>query len=189
MRKQLLRFWATITGKRKIVQAKREANYLKHRINKDTEFIKLLKKAKTPEEFVNAVNGQMQNVYHFKDFKLKDVKIINIFSSQHYEFLHTVYALEKPYGIFYVIIDTREVFFKFTEEINWELEKAETFRIYCSSEKKASKNCDIFYQCKLKKGIVKIYGVYQEWQNCEGNFEVFPYDVYNIKFPANFEDM
>lgn len=194
MRRQFLKLWATITGRRKVVQARRERSYLKsiEVFNGDLsqKFITLHLAAQTPEEFVNAVNNQMRNVYHFKDFKLKDVKALHLFSSQNDEFIHTVYALEKSYGIFYVVISTNEVFFKFTENIDWKTEKAETFRIYEPSQKPAPACHDIFYKCKLKKGIVKVYNVYKEWINSDGNFDSSPYDgIYGVKFPVNFDDI
>ena len=188
MRKIFLKFWAFITGQDKIVQAQREKNYLKNLEVSENEFqtclIKLQQEALTPKEFVNLVNSQMREVYQFKDFRLKDVKTLDIFSSEHCEFLHTVYALVKPYGIFYVVVGAHEVFFKFTENIDWIARKAETFRIYEHSKNPAPTYYDIFYQCRLKKGIVKVYGVYKEWINSDGNFDTSIYDGIYLKFPT-----
>lgn len=194
MRRQFLKLWAIITGERKVVQARRERSYLKSfeafygKLSK--KFITLHFALQTPEEFVNAVNNHMRSVYHFKDFNVKNVEVFNIFSPDKNEFLHTIYALKKPYGIFYIVVGTSEILFEFTEDINWEAQKAETFRIYEPSKNSTKAYYDIFYQCKLKKGVVKVYGVFKESLGPDGNFVSEAYDgIYGIKFPVEYEKL
>lgn len=192
MNRKIQKLWAILTGRRKIVQTKREKRYLKSLEVFDHNFhqhlIKLQFEAQTPDEFVQKVNNLMSNVYHFKFFKLKDVKAFNVFTSGGCEFIHTIYALVKPYGVFYVVVDTCEVFFKFSETLNWQLKEAETFRIYEQPNCSSTSQCNIFYQCKLRRGTVYVHGFFKEWQNTNGDFETRPFnDRHNKKFPIKFD--
>ena len=193
MKKRLRKLQAILTGHRRVVQNKREEHYLKSFEVFDSDFNKspicnLTSNAQTPEEFVHLVNGFMSSVYHFKDFKLKDVKAFNVFTSDGSKFLHTIYALVKPYGIFYVTLGKREVFFNFSENPIWRLEKAETFRIYLETDFSSNLPQYFFYLCRLKRGKVRAYGFFKECQGTNGDFECEAIaDENNKKFPIRFE--
>lgn len=192
MKKLLLKILATLTGRRKSVQNRREKSFLKSLevFNGDTskKFISLRFIVQTPKEFVKAVNEQMKSVYHFKAFKLKNVEAFNIYSSENDKFLHTVYALKKPYGVFYIVVGTSEILFEFNEELNWNAKKAETFRIYEPSQNSKS-YYDTFYLCKLQNGIVKVQGVFKEWLNSDGRFITEAHEGYVIKFPIRYDKL
>ena len=187
MKKVFFKFWYFITGKNQIIQNNQEKSYLK---NFSSNFLTLKHEAMTPEKFVSAVNSEMcKNSSDFKKFKLKDVKVFDVFSSDNNEFLHSVYALVKPYGIFYITIGTRKVLFKFNENITEKIKKTEAFRIYTPAQK-SNPNYNVFYKCKLKNGIVKVYAVFKEYLNSDGFFETEPYeDVYGVRFPVKYDDL
>ena len=187
MKKVFFKFWYFITRKNQIIQENQEKSYLK---NFSNNVFTLKHEVMTPEKFVNTVNSEMcKNCSNFKKFKLQDVKVFNVFSSDNNEFLHSVYALVKPYGIFYITIGTRKVLFNFTEDITEKFHKADTFRIYTPAQK-SNPNCSVFYKCKLKNGIVKVYAIFKEYLNSDGNFEEEPYEnIYGVKFPVKYDDL
>ncbi|MBE6443639.1 MAG: hypothetical protein E7020_03105 [Alphaproteobacteria bacterium] len=195
MNRKIQKLWAILTGRRRVVQNKREKHYLKSFEVFDFDFnkspiCKLTSNAQTPEEFVHLVNVFMSSVYHFKDFKLKDVKAFNVFASDGSKFLYTIYALVKPYGIFYITLGKREVFFNFLEKPTWRLEKAETFRIYLETDFSSSFPQYFFYLCRLKRGKVRAYGFFKECQSTNGDFECeAAADENNKKFPIRFEKL
>ena len=198
MKKLLQKIWRTLKLCLKSTRIELENNYLKNLKNsylyRDKYFngpiYKLPHKIDIPDNFVKAVNKFLVSVDGFKNFKTSDVKTLNVFTPNGQTFIATIYAIERPYGMFYIKINTCEIFFVFNENIKNKLKPADFFRIYVDDKKNSSRELRVFYQCLLKNGVVKIYNVYQEWRDENNNYETKPLqNTHKIKFPVKYQDM
>ncbi len=146
----------------------------------------MLNKAITPKGFVASVNNVMSSCYNFTPFELNDVKAYNVVSRVGKEL--TIYALVKPYGIFYVYVNSCEVFFEFQNEKKLKIKEIKFFRIYANSHNCSEDN--IFYLLRLKRGQIYIQGVFCEYQDSEGCFKVAPFNEWkwnDKKFPIKID--
>ena len=180
----------------KSVRVKLEHDYLRNIRNSylyrkyfDAPIYELPYKRDEPKNFVKAVNKFMTSVEGFRDFKPKDVKVLNVFTPDGQTFVNTIYAIIRPYGMFYIAINTCEVFFKFNENIKNKLETTKEFRIYNSYQRNIPHRSSLFYLCKLKRGRVKVYSIFQEHIDTNGNAEIklLSYDL--CKLPVFYLDM
>ena len=181
----------------KSVRVKLEHDYLRNlkhsyryrNIYFDGPICELPHKIDEPQYFVKAVNKFMASVEGFRDFKTKDIKVLNVFTPDGQTFINTIYAIVRPYGMFYIAINTHNVFFKFNEDIKNKLKATNEFRIYNSYQRDTSSRSSLFYLCKLKKGRVKVYSICQEHIDANGNAEVkcLTYDL--GKLPIFYNEM
>lgn len=172
----------------KAEKLEKEISYLKEFKKEDNKFLigTINYEAKTPDLFVQKVNAILSKIQG-KCFKLRNVKIYNVFFGKDCKFLYTIYALHKKYGIFFIVVNENKIFFQPTETINVVLKKAEYYRIYKYPRNNAPSCYDKFYLCKCKRGIVRIYGIFKEWQNIDGIYET--HALYSDKkiFPVKYK--
>ena len=119
---------------------------------------KLSSPAHTPAEFLKVVNSYFKNLAG-KSFKPKDVAVYDVYNKHH--FLHSVFAIKRPYGFLLVIVGGDKVIFK-REGDKLSFRPAERFRVYLRK--------DTFALCTYARKQVLTSSVFQESLDPNGEY-------------------
>lgn len=150
-------------GKKKAAQEKKEKRFFAQYGNKTIKLARLYRPANDPTEFIQALNSYMLAVDGFKPFKLKDVRVFNVFTADGNEFIDSVFAIPRSYGLFYVSVGCQDVFLFRDSEAKFV--PAKHFRLYLNKGKKSEK----FAKCIWRRQKVLVTGIFEEWQGASGD--------------------
>ena len=119
---------------------------------------KLASSAHTPDELLKVVNKYFRNLPG-RPFKAKDVAVYDVYNKHH--FLHSVFAIKRPYGFLLVIVGGDKVIFKL-EGDKLSFRPAERFRVYLRK--------DTFALCTYARKQVLTSSVFQESLDPNGEY-------------------
>lgn len=114
--------------------------------------------AHTPAEFLKVVNSYFKNLAG-RPFKAKDVNVYDVYNKHH--FLHSVFAIKRPYGFILVIVGGDKVLFK-QEGDKLSFLPAKRFRVYLRK--------DTFALCSYDKKKVLTSSVFKESLDQNGEY-------------------
>ena len=114
--------------------------------------------AHTPAEFLKVVNSYFKNLAG-KSFKPKDVAVYGMYNK--HRFLHSIFAIKRPYGFLMVIVGGTEVILrKETETLS--IRPIERFRVYLRP--------NVFALCTYEKKRVMTASVFKERLSPTGDY-------------------
>lgn len=136
---------------------------------------KLSSPAHTPAEFLKVVNSYFKNLAG-KSFKPKDVAVYGMYNK--HRFLHSIFAIKRPYGFLMVIVGGTEVILR-KETENLSIRPIERFRVYLRP--------NVFALCTYEKNRVITATVFKERLSPTGDYTEDV--IVSFLRPMRFEEM